>query len=451
MDKPLPENAATFLDQAQYQSIVETMLEYAKQKGATQAQVDASFSVGLNVTVRHQEIETLEFNRDKAIDITVYIGKRKGSASTTDIHPDSLRTTVDAAISFANLTQEDTYSGLVDSDLMAKDVIACDLYHPWSLSVLDAIEYAKRCEQAALNFDKRISNSDGANLSSVQGYHLYGNTHGFMGSNLGSRHGISCTMVAEDKNVMERDYDYTTARDHKNLVDPSLIGERAAKRAVERLGAVKIATQRSPIILSSNLAAGFIAQFIAAINGNRLYRQMTFLLESLGEKVFPDFVHIYEDPLIKGGLGSTSFDQDGVQTTKKHFVESGTVKNYVLNGYSARKLGMKTTGNAGGVHNLLVSHSDQTLEQLLRQMDKGLLVTELMGQGINLVTGDYSRGAFGFWIENGKIQYPVHEITIAGNLKDMFQGIQQIGNDLDRRRNIQSGSILIDSMMIAGK
>jgi len=450
MSRALPVQLPELVDEHRYQQTVTKMLAIAKELGATQAEVGLQSSVGLNVSVRKADVETLEFNRDKAIGITVYCGQSKGSSSTTDISDDSIRSAVEAAINLAKLTEADPFAGLAESKDLATELIPLDLYHPWDLAVEDAIELAKQCEKAALSFDRKIVNSEGATVSTAQAYHVYGNSHGFLGFYPTSRHSLSCSVIAQDQNGMERDYQYTLSRKAEELEDATKIGQESAKRSLDRLSAKKLPTQRLPVIFDATIASGILSTFINAISGGRLFRKTTFLLDSLGEQIFPSFVNLYERPHLLSGWGSTAFDGDGVKTTDKDFVKNGVVNSYILSAYTARKLGMQNTGNAGGVHNLFIDTGKDDLKGLLRKMDRGLYITELMGQGINLVTGDYSRGAAGFYIENGEIQYPVHEVTIANNLRNMFKNIVAVGNDVDRRSSIQTGSILIEEMMLAG-
>lgn len=450
MNKALPVRLPELVDEQRYQQIVSEMLKIAKELGATQAEVGLHSSVGLNVTVRKADVETLEFNRDKAIGITVFCGQSKGTSSTTDISSGSLRSSVEAAINLAKLTEPDPFAGLADEKDLAKNIMPLDLYHPWDLAVEDAIELAKECEKSALSHDRKIVNSEGATVSTSQAYHVYGNSLGFLGCYPTSRHSLSCSVIAQDQNGMERDYQYTLSRKAEELIDAKQIGRESAIRALERLSAKKLPTQRLPVIFDASIASGLLSLFINAISGGRLFRKTTFLLDSLGTQVFPDFVQLYERPHLLGGLGSAPFDGDGVRTSDKDIVKNGVVNSYVLSAYSARKLGMQNTGNSGGVHNLFIDTGMDDLKALLRKMDRGLYITELMGQGINLVTGDYSRGAAGFYVENGEIKYPVHEVTIANNLRNMFKGIVAVGNDVDRRTSVQTGSILIDEMMLAG-
>lgn len=450
MDKALPTHLSDFVDESSYHQIVEDMLHQAKKLGATDAEVDLGASIGLDITVRKAETETLEFNRDKAIGLTVYVGKRKGSASTTDIKPNSITSTVEAAINLAKLSEEDPFAGLASKEEMAQIHSSLDLYHPWDLSVNDAIEVAKICEQNALAYDKRISNSEGATINSTHAYHVYANSHGFLGFLPSTRHSLSCTVIAKTLQGMERDYQYTLSRNAQELVSAPQIGTEAAQRTLKKLNARKIATQQVPVLYEASIASGLISHFMAAISGGRLFRQSSFLVDSLDKKIFQDFVHIYERPHIMRGLNSSYFDNDGVATFDKDFVREGIVKSYILSAYSARKLGMPNTANAGGVHNLFVEPGKENFNELIKKMHKGVIVTELMGQGVNLVTGDYSRGFSGFWVENGEIQYPLHEMTVAGNLRTIFKNLVAVGNDVDKRSNIQTGSLLIEQMIVAG-
>ncbi len=450
MEKALPSHLKDFVSESVYHERAKEMLAMATKLGATQAEVGLHASIGLNVTVRLGEVETLEFNRDKAVGITVYIGQRKGSASTTDISSDSLTATVKAAYELAKLTEADPFSGLAPASDMTKHIEQLDLYHPWDLNVDEAVNLAKTCEHHALTVDKKITNSEGATLGSSQGFHVYSNTHGFIGSYPTSRHSLSCMVIAQDAQGMERDYQYTVSRQRELLEKAEKVGRDAADKALKRLSAKKLPTQRIPVLFHSSVASGLIGHFLSAISGGRLFRKSTFLLDSLNKKIFPDNIQIYERPHIKGGIGSAPFDNDGVATRDKDLVKDGVIASYILSAYSARKLNLPNTGNAGGTHNIFIQSTHGDFDAMLQTMGRGLVVTELMGQGINLVTGDYSRGAAGFWVENGEIQYPVHEITIAGNLQNMFKQMVAVGNDVDKRGSIQSGSIMIEEMTLAG-
>ncbi len=447
----MSETAAFSYAFATLQQLAEDVLKHASNKGATACEVDVSEGFGQSVTVRCDEVETIEFNRDKGIGITVYSGQRKGYASTSDFSAQALRETVEAALNIARFTAEDDCAGLADAALMARDCPDLDLYHPWALSVEESIETARRCEQAAFDASPLVSNSEGASISTQQAHFVSANSLGFMGGYPTSRHYISCSVIAGEQDAMQRDDWYTTHRDATRLDDPQQVGRIAAERAVARLGGRKVKTGEFPIILEAPLAGGLLGSLVHAASGGALYRKSSFLLDQLGKKIMPDFVHIAERPHIQCGLGSASFDSDGVATRDRDVVRDGILQGYFLSAYTARKLGMQTTANAGGSHNLIIQPGQHDLDGLLAQMGRGLLVTELLGHGINYVTGDYSRGAAGYWVENGKIVHPVEEITIAGNLKAMLAGIVAVGNDVEVRGTKQTGSILIDRMTIAGE
>nr|MBL8409686.1 metalloprotease PmbA [Dechloromonas sp.] len=435
---------------ATLQQLAEDVLKHARDKGATACEVDVSEGFGQSVGVRCDEVETIEFNRDKGVGITVYAGQRKGYASTSDFSPQALRETVEAAINIARFTAEDDCAGLADAALMAKDCPDLDLFHPWALSVEEAIETARRCEQAAFDASPQISNSEGASISTQQAQFVSANSLGFMGGYPTSRHYISCSVIAGEQDAMQRDDWYTTHRDAAHLDDPQRVGRIAAERAVARLGGRKVKTGEFPVLFEAPLAAGLLGSLVHAASGGALYRKSSFLLDHLGKRVMPEFVQISERPHIKCGLGSSAFDSDGVATRNREVVTDGILQGYFLSTYTARKLGMQTTGNAGGSHNLIIQPGELDLDGLLAQMGRGLFVTELLGHGINYVTGDYSRGAAGYWVENGKIAHPVEEITIAGNLKAMLAGIQAVGKDVQVRGSKQTGSILLDRMTVAG-
>jgi len=439
-----------FLEIAQLEEVAQQSLSLAKARGASEAEVMASMDDGFSVNVRMGEVETVEYHQDKGIGITVYFGKRSGSVTTTDTSTAALMAAVEKACSIAKFTEEDPCSGLADADLMAKNLPDLDLYHPWQITAAQAIALALDCETSARAHDLRIKNSEGASVMTHQAYHVYANSHGFLGAVPTTRHSVACALVAEENGEMERDHGFTLSRDFKKLEDVKTIGALAAKRTVSRLGSRKLSTMKVPVILVSELARGLMGSFIYAIHGNNLYRKASFLLDYLDKPVFAKHVRLYEDPFLPSALGSSAFDREGVATQKKDLVSAGILNSYVLNSYAARKMGMQTTGNAGGVHNLFSSHSELDLKALLKKMDKGVLVTELIGDGVNIITGDYSRGAAGFWVENGEIQYPVSEITIAGNLKDMFLNLVAIGNDIDKNGSIQIGSILLEEMTVAG-
>lgn len=436
--------------QALLRSMAQDILDYAKSRGASACEADVSEAFGQSVTVRCGEVETIEYNRDKGVGVTVYLGRQRGYASTSDFSPASLNAAVDAALSIARFTAPDEAAGLPDAELLARGDMALDLYHPWTLPVEEAIDVARRCEAAAFAVSPLVRNSEGASVSCQQSHFISANSLGFMGGYASSRHYLSCSVIAGEGDAMQRDDWYSTHRAPAELADAEVIGEYAARRALSRLGARKIATCEVPVLFEAPLAATLIGNFVYAASGGSLYRKSSFLLDSLGTQVFSPQVHISERPHLPRALASSPFDDDGVATRDREVVESGALKGYFLSTYSARKLGMQTTGNAGGSHNLIVRPGKRDLLGLATLMGRGVLVTELLGQGVNYVTGDYSRGASGYWVENGEIQYPVQEITIAGNLREMFRGIVAIGNDVLVRGSKQVGSILIDRMTIAG-
>ncbi len=435
---------------SQLEQRAQNVLERLAGRGATAGEVDLSIATGLSVTVRMGEVETVEFNKDQGLALTAYFGRRKGTASTSDLSDDAIEEAVNAACSLARYTAEDQYAGLADAALMARDYPDLDLCHPWPVEPRQAIAIATECERNALSYDPRISNSEGATVSTHRALYVYGNTHGFVGGYPTSRHSISCSVIAGGEDAMQRDYWFTTARDAQSLESAEEVGRKAGMRAVRRLDARRLSTRQVPVLFAAEVANSLLAHFVTAIHGANLYRGSSFLLDSLGRQVFPDWVRIYEDPLMRRGLGSVPFDGEGVAVRKSDVVVGGVVQRYILDSYAARKLGMQTTGNAGGVHNLTLVPGDHDLDGLVRLMDTGVLVTELMGQGVNKVTGDYSRGAAGFWVEKGEIRFPVEEITVAGNLQDMFRTLVAVGNDIDRRRNMLTGSILVEQMTVAG-
>lgn len=430
--------------------VVETMLDQAKQLGATAAEAGVSATRGISCTVRLREVETIEHNNDNGMGITVYFGQHKGSASTTDLSADAIQQAVQAACDIARYTTEDPYCGLAEAADMPAEVPDLDLYHPWHLSVDDAIATALECESAALDSDDRIRNSEGASLHTAEGFHVYGNSHGFIGAYPSSRHSLSCSVVAGNADSMQRDYWYDTSRLHSQLATPRAIGEICAERTLARLNPRKVPTGRYPVIFRNDIAPSLLRSLIGALRGGAIYRKSSFLLNKLGQQIFPAWTTISENPLIPRALGSCAYDGDGVATRARNIVEAGCLNNYVLDAYSARKLGMANTGNAGGVRNLTINHSGKSFDDMLAEMQTGLLVTEMMGQGVNPVTGDYSRGAAGFWVEHGEIQYPVDEITIAGNLLEMFSKLRMVANDNNIPGSIKSGSWLIEHMTIAG-
>lgn len=437
--------------QPELEAIVTAALEEAKRLGASQAEAAVSADAGLSLTVRLGEVETLEYQRDRGLGVTVYFGQCKGSASTGDFSPEAIRDTVEAACNIARYTSEDPAAGLADAALMAAEVPDLDLLHPWNLPPESAIDLALACESAAREFDPRIHNSEGASVNTHRGLRVYGNSHGFLGGYTGTGHNISCAVLARDDNGMQRDFWYTASRNPADLEAPEAVGRKAAERTVARLGARRLGTRKVPVLYRPEVARGLIGHFLGAIRGSAQYRKASFLLDAEGQAVFPDFLQLVEQPRLPGALGSAPFDDDGVATAERAWIEDGRLTGYILDSYSARRLGRQTTGNAGGVRNLTVGGSARSFQDLVAEMGTGLVVTELMGQGVNGVTGDYSRGAAGFWVENGEIAYPVEEITVAGNLKDMYRGIQALGDDVDRRGNVRTGSILIDRMTVAGE
>jgi len=433
--------------------IVSDSLKLARSLGATQAESDVSLQKGLTTTVRLGEVETVEYQRDRGMGITVYFGKRKGSASTADLSRRAVAETVEKACDIARYTAEDDCSGLADPEELARNIPDLDLDHPWDLSPEQAVETARECEAAGRAVDTRITNSEGASVSSHRGVRVYGNSHGFLEGFSSTSHSVSCVLLAQVGDDMQRDYWYASARDARDLESSESIGRKAGLRAVARLGARKIATQKARVLFAPEVARGFIGHFLGAVRGSSQYRKSSFLLGASGQQVFPSFLELSERPHIPKALGSSPFDGEGVATRDRELVSDGVLQGYILGSYSARKLGLKTTGNAGGTHNLLVESNAGGVEigALMRELGTGLLVTELMGQGVNGVTGDYSRGASGYWVEDGAQVYPVHEITIAGNLKNMYRNIAAIGSDVDLRGGVRVGSILINEMTIAGE
>jgi PmbA protein len=440
------------LTQTDLESIIERALQEARARGASQAEAAVSQDTGLSVGVRLGEVETLEHQRDRSMGITVYFGQRKGSASTADFSAEAVGATVAKACSIARFTAEDASSGLADAALMARAPQDLDLSHPWNVTADRAIEIAKSCEAAALGFDSRINNSEGASVGTHQGLHVYGNTHGFVGGYPTTSHTLSCVVLAGTGEDMQRDYWYTSSRDWHELQDPESVGRESARRTIARLGPRKISTRRAPVLFVPELARGLIGHFVAAIRGSSQYRQASFLLNSAGQQVLPTNFSIAERPHLPKGMASAPFDDEGVATRDRELVAAGVLTGYILSSYSARKLGLQTTGNAGGSHNLIVAPTlTGGFPAMLARLGTGLLLTELMGQGVNTVTGDYSRGAAGFWVENGEIQFPVAEVTIAGNLRSMFLGLAEVGDDIDARGGVRVGSILVQEMTIAGE
>lgn len=431
--------------------IIDSVLTQAKAMGASAAEADVGAGAGLSANVRKGEIDKLEYERDKGLGITIYINGQKGNSSTSDFSEAALKDAVQAAVNIAKYASRDECAGLVEPELMAKEAPDLDLYHPWSISPETAINMAIECEQAAFASDKRISNSDGTVVSTYSGINLYGNSNGFINGWKWSSHTIDCTVIAEDKNGMQRDGWYSKTRDFNELESISDISKEAARRTVSRLGSRKLSTRQVPVIFEAPVASGIFSAFITAISGGSLYRRASFLLDKKGEKIFADHINILEQPHINKALGSAPFDNDGVATRKRDIIKDGILQDYVLSGYSARKLGLQTTGNAGGVHNLVIETGPNDLDHMIKDMGTGLLITDMIGFGVNQVTGDYSRGASGFWVENGELVYPVEEITVAGNLIDMYKNIISIGNDVDPRGNVLTGSVMIDGMTVAGE
>ncbi len=431
-------------------SLMEDVLIRAKKQGASDAAVSVNHDEGFSVNVRMGEVETVAFSEEKGIGITVYLGQKKGSASSSDTSAQALDAMISAAIDIARVSASDPCFGLPDPSLIQKDYLNLDLLHAWSITPSEAITLATTCETQALNLDKRITNSDGVSVSSYTFCSGYASSQGFMGIVPGSRHSISCSLIAKENDLMQRDYEYTTTRKASELMSIELLAASAVERTTKRLGASRLKTQKCPVIFSSRVSSGLFSSFIAAISGSNLYRKNSFLLNNLEKTLFPSDIQVYEQPHIMGGLGSSPFDGEGVITRHNCFIKDGILRQYALGSYSARKMGLETTANSDGVHNLTIDSTAGDLQDLLKKMDTGLLVTELMGQGVNILTGDYSRGATGFWVEKGMIQFPVEEITIAGNMKDMFQHIVAVGSDVNPNIATRCGSILLEEMMIAG-
>jgi PmbA protein len=450
----MPKRHGFSCERGELESLAQSALERARRAGASGCDCEVSEGYGLTVTVRKGKPDTIEHNRDRAIGVSVYFGERprvrRGHASTSDFSRAALEQTVDAAVAIARHTAEDDCAGLPDAELLAREQPELDLFHPWALSTEEAVDLAKRCEAAAFAVSKKIRNSEGASVSAQQTQFVLANSLGFMGGFPGSRHWLSCAVIAEDKGLMQRDDWFSASRVPGQLAEPRALGRYAGERALARLGARKIATTQAPVLFEAPVAIGLIGHFISAVNGGNLYRKTSFLVDSLGKEVFSRLVTIDERPLEHKGMASSPFDEEGVATRERSIVRDGVVEGYFLGSYAARKLGMKSTGSAGGHHNLIVKSEGPDFAGMLKKMARGLLVTELLGQGVNLVTGDYSRGAAGYWVENGVIAYPVEEITIAGNLKEMFKQIVAIGSDVVLRSGRSSGSILLERMTIAG-
>lgn len=436
--------------QSQIEAVVADTLRQAAELGASQAEVSGSAGSGLSVTVRKQAVETLEYHRDQGLSVTVYFGHRKGSASTSDMQPTSVTETVRKACALARYGSEDEAAGLAEADRMATEFPDLSLYHSWALDADEAIRLATACEAAALDADSRINNSEGATVHSHEGCRVYGNSHGFLAGFPDSHHGVSCAVLAAEGSEMQRDFEYTVARDPADLEAGEKIGREAARRTVGRLGARKIDTRTTPVIYPAQLARGLFGHALGAMTGGALYRRASFLLDCQGEQIFAPHISLRERPFLPKGFASAAFDDEGVATAERDLVTDGVLQGYLLASYYARKLGLESTANAGGVHNVEVSNTGVSYADLVQDMGTGFIVTELMGQGVNSVTGDYSRGAAGFWVESGEIAYPVHEVTVAGNLRDMYRGIRHIATDTDSRGGILSGSVLIDEITVAG-
>ncbi len=430
-------------------TLAEDVIARARQAGASQAEVSASVSTGLNVNVRLGEVETVERTQDRGFGLTVYFGRRKGSASTADLRPESISATIEQACAIARHTEEDPCTGLADADRMADYFPELDLWHPWALDVAAAIETGQRIEDAG-RACAGISNSEGAAVSTESGLGVYANSHGFIGRERGTRHMLSCALIAGSGDAMQRDYWYDSMRHPGDLMDAAALGREAARRTLARCGARSLSTRQCPVLFAPPVARTLVGHLLAAVSGGSLYRRASFLLDQAGHSILPAWLDIDERPHEPRGQASAAFDAEGVATVASSLVRGGVLQRYLLGSYSARKLGLASTGNAGGAHNVVVSHGEDDFEAMLRRMGTGLLVTELMGQGVSIVTGDYSRGAAGFWVENGEIVHPVHEVTIAANLRDMFKGIVAVGADVDHRSSVLTGSILVDRMTAAG-
>ena len=432
------------------ENAVAQALELAK-VGADAAEVAVTKTTGISISTRFGEVENVEFNSDGALGITVYHQQRKGSASSTDLSPDAIARTVQAALDIARYTSPDPFAGPADKELLAFDAPDLNLFHPAELDAERGIELAARAEQASLQFDPRITNTEGGSFNSHYGIKVFGNSHGMLQSYSSSRHSLSSCVIAEHEGDMERDYAYTIARDINELKTPEWVGEECARRTLSRLAPRRLPTMEAPIMFAAEVATGLFGHLVGAISGSSVYRKSTFLLDSLGKQILPEWLTINEQPHLLKGMASTPFDSEGVRTVERNIVENGVLQTWLMTSYSARKLGMQSTGHAGGIHNWRIAGQGLGFEDMLKKMGTGFLVTELMGQGVSGVTGDYSRGAAGFWVENGEIQYPVSEVTIAGNLKDMWSNLVTMGDDIELRSNIQCGSALLEAMKIAGE
>jgi PmbA protein len=433
------------------QDAISAALDHARRHGATASEATLGTSAGLSVTVRMGDLELLKHHRDRGLQVTVFLDRRKGSASTSDLSVGAIADTVDAALAIARHAGEDPFAGLVEAESLATSNPDLDLFHPWDLEPGEAIRLATECEAVARDHDARIENSEGATVRASAGLHAYGNSHGFLKNWRSSAHRMSCAVIARDTTGMQQDHDYTVARAAADLAAPAMVGREAATRAVRRLGARRMATAEVPVLFEAPAAATLFGHFVSAVSGSNLYRRSSFLLDQIDRPIFPEWLNIDERPFLTRGLGSRPFDDDGVAPVERPLVAGGILRSYVLGGYSARRLGLKTTGNASGITNLVVGHGTDALGAMIRRLHRGFLLTDLMGFGVNLVSGDYSRGASGFWVENGEIQHPVEEVTVAGNLRDMFRSIVAIGADVDRRHAIRTGPVLIERMTLAGK
>ena len=430
--------------------LAEDVIRRARAAGASQAEVAASIDTGLNVNVRLGEVETVEHTRDRGFGLTVYFGQRKGSASTADLNPDSIQATLEQACAIARYTEEDPAAGLADASRMATQFPDLDLWHPWRIETDQAIELGKQIEDAG-RAHAGITNSDGASVQMGESLAVYANSHGFVGRERGTRHSLSVALIAGDDDGMQRDYWYDSVRSAEDFMSAQALGDKAAQRTLARMGARSLSTRQCPVLFTPDVARGLIGHLIGAVSGGALYRRASFLLDHAGKQVMPSWMNIVERPFVMRGQGSGSFDAEGVATRDSSLIESGVLARYVLGSYSARKLGLESTGNAGGIHNMIVQPGQDDFAGMLKRMGTGLVVTEVMGQGVSTITGDYSRGAAGFWVENGEIAYPVEEITIAANLRDMYANIVAVGADVDHRSHLLTGSILLEQMTIAGE
>ena len=452
LDKNIDKNMDIKKTEQELREVSELTLKLAKKYGATATDLSMSKGSGLSVEIHMGNVDKLEYHRDQGLSLSVYIGQHQGAASTGDLSPQAIEDTVKAACNIAKFTGEDKYAGLADANLMASDTADLDLYHPWDLEAEKAIEIAKDCEQVALDYDKRIINSDGSSISTYSGVSLIANSHGFTGVIPSSRHSISCSVIGQEPGTedMQRDYWYSSSRLNEKLESAKNVGREAAERTLKRLNSQQISTRQANVLYSPQMARSIVGHFTGAIAGGAQYRKATFLLDSVDDKVFPDFIRLHEQPHIPQAFGSRYYDKEGVVTKNRDIVTDGIVQSYIMSSYSARQLGLQTTANSGGTHNLTLDSTGQNFDEMLKLLGTGFLVTELIGSGVNSMTGDYSRGAAGFWVENGEIQYPVDEVTVAGNLKDMFKNIVAVGNDVDYRGGTRTGSILIEGMTIAG-